>query len=164
MTIDLISALRGFETEISMQKQAPCTHCMGNGQDPSVKPSACPSCGGTGQVNVAKGPMQFTKTCPSCFGRGTSGKACSRCSGTGLVMVTDKIKVNIPKGVREGSKVRVAGRGEPGQNGGSPGDLYLIVHLKPHDFMKREGDDLYMDIPITVHEAMAGGAIKVSHH
>jgi DnaJ-class molecular chaperone len=76
-------------------------------------------------------------------------------------MGTDTIKVNIPKGVGEGSKVRVAGKGEPGRNGGPPGDLYLIIHIKPHPFIKREGDDLLMDVPVTIREAMAGGQIIV---
>ena len=161
MTVDLISALKGFETELSMQKQTPCPSCQGTGQDPSVKPSGCSSCGGTGQVNVAKGPMHFTKTCPDCHGRGISGKNCSRCNGAGFVAGSEKIKVTIPKGVKEGSKVRVSGKGEPGKNGGSAGDLYLVVHIKPHPFIKREDDDLYMDVPITIHEAMAGATIKI---
>ena len=161
MTIDLISALKGFETEISMQKQTPCPKCNGSGSDPTVSATTCPVCRGTGQESVAKGPMQFTKTCSNCQGRGVSGRNCSHCGGTGLVSGIEKIKVNIPKGVREGSKVRLAGKGEPGFNGGALGDLYLIVHIKPHALIKREGDDLYMDIPITVHEAMAGGTITV---
>jgi molecular chaperone DnaJ len=110
---------------------------------------------------VAQGPMHFTKPCPHCHGHGKTGNPCSRCQGSGHVLGTEKIRVVIPQGVREGSKVRVAGKGEPGLNGGEPGDLYLIIHLKPHPFLKREGDDLLMEAPVTVGEAMAGGTINV---
>jgi molecular chaperone DnaJ len=161
MTIDLVSALRGFETELSMQKMKACDACSGSGTDPSSKITTCAQCGGSGRLNIAQGPMQFTRACPQCGGHGQTGKPCSRCGGNGQVPGTERIKVTIPKGVREGSKVRVSGKGEPGMNSGSPGDLYLIIHVKPHPFLKREGDRLYMDLPITVREAMAGGTITI---
>jgi len=161
MTIDLVSALRGFETELAMQQPTPCPVCRGSGADPSAPITTCPYCGGSGRQEVAQGPMHFTKPCPHCHGHGQTGKPCSTCHGSGQVMGTEKIRVVIPDGVREGSKVRVAGKGEPGRNGGEPGDLYLIIHLKPHPFLKREGDDLLMEVPVTVGEAMAGGTIHV---
>jgi molecular chaperone DnaJ len=161
MTIDLVSALKGFETELAMQKAIPCPVCHGTGTDPSAPITTCPYCGGSGRQEVAQGPMHFTKSCPHCHGHGQTGKPCSRCQGGGQVMGTEKIRVVIPQGVREGSKVRVAGKGEPGLNGGQPGDLYLIIHLKAHPFLKREGDDLVMEVPVTVGEAMAGGTIQV---
>ncbi len=159
MAIDLISALKGFETEIAMQKPMECQACRGTGVDPGVQATACSACGGSGRANVGNGPMQFTKTCSVCGGSGKIGKSCSSCNGMGRISGTEKIKVSIPKGVREGSKVRVSGKGEPGRNGGAAGDLYLIVHITPHAFIRREGDDLYMDVPVTVHEAMAGATI-----
>jgi len=161
MTIDLISALKGFETELSMQKMMECATCKGSGMDPGTKMNTCPMCGGSGRLNVAKGPMQFTKPCTQCGGHGRTGKPCTQCGGTGQVPGTETIKVAIPQGVKEGSKVRVSGKGEPGLNGGKPGDLYLVVHIKPHPFLKREGDNLLMDLPVTVHEAMAGGDITI---
>ena len=161
MTIDLISALRGFETELSMQKAKTCDNCRGSGNDPNSTLSTCAYCGGSGRLNVAEGPMHFTKPCPHCQGHGQTGKPCAACGGSGQVPGTEKIRVVVPKGVKEGSKVRIAGKGEPGLNGGGPGDLYLIVHLKPHPFLKRTGDDLHMDLPITVSEAMAGGTIDI---
>ena len=161
MTIDLVSALRGFETELSMQKIAACTACQGNGIDPKASMETCPQCGGSGRLDVAKGPMQFTRPCPQCKGHGKTGKACARCGGSGQVLGTEKIRVTIPQGVKEGSKVRVAGKGEPGFNGGRPGDLYLIIHIKPHPFLRREGDDLQMDIPVTIREAVAGGSVTI---
>ena len=161
MTIDVVSALKGFETELAMQHASPCPVCHGTGIDSSAGMTICPICGGSGRQEVAQGPMHFTKPCPHCHGHGQIGKPCSRCHGSGQILGTEKIRVVIPQGVREGSKVRVAGKGEPGLNGGEPGDLYLIIHLKPHPFLKREGDDLLMEVPVTVGEAMAGGTINV---
>jgi molecular chaperone DnaJ len=161
MTIDLVSALRGFDTEIAIQRMRVCPVCLGSGYDPNSAMTACPTCGGSGRVNIAEGPIQFTKSCPTCHGHGKTGNPCPRCSGQGRIPSTEKIRVSIPRGVREGSKVRVAGKGEPGSNGGQPGDLYLIIHIKPHNLLKREGDNLFMEIPITVKEAVAGSTITV---
>ena len=161
MTIDLVSALKGFETEISMKKLKDCAECQGSGVDPNSVMSTCKTCGGSGRINVAEGPIQFTKACPNCHGHGKVGRACLKCSGMGRIQGTEAIKVTIPQGVKEGSKVRVAGKGEPGFNGGQPGDLYLVVHLKPHPLLKREGDNLFMEVPVTVSEAVAGGSIRV---
>ncbi len=161
MTIDLVSALKGFETELAMQKVKVCPACQGSGTDPNSTITTCSYCGGSGRQEVAEGPMHFTKPCPHCGGHGQTGKSCSQCRGSGQVLGTEKIRVVIPQGVREGSKVRVTGKGEPGLNGGQPGDLYLIIHLKPHPFLKREGDDLLMEVPVTVGEAMAGGTIPI---
>jgi molecular chaperone DnaJ len=161
IAIDMISALKGFETELSMQKEKQCPGCGGTGINSAATAADCTSCGGTGQIKLADGPMHFTRPCPTCNGTGKTGNACGQCRSTGRVTDMEKIKVTIPMGVREGSKVRVAGKGEPGQNGGKPGDLYLVVRVKPHAMIKREGDDLYMDIPVTVYEAMAGGQITV---
>ncbi len=161
LEIDLISALKGFETELSMQKQNSCPSCEGIGSDIHAQERLCLKCGGTGKINVAQGPMKFTRTCPQCGGKGKIGMPCPRCNGAGFIMNTERIRVNIPQGVKEGSRVRVAGKGEPGLGGGRPGDLYLIIHVKPHPFLKREGDHLYMEVPISVAEAMAGGTIKI---
>lgn len=161
MTIDLVSALKGFETELHMQKTQPCSRCGGSGAEPGATMTTCPTCGGSGRLNVAQGPMNFTKACPQCHGHGQIGQPCSLCGGSGQVLGTDRIKVTIPKGVKEGSKVRVAGKGEPGEGGGQPGDLFLIIHVKPHPFLRREGDNLHMDVPVTVRESVAGGTITV---
>jgi DnaJ-class molecular chaperone len=126
MSIDLISALKGFETELSMQKMKQCPACQGSGTDPNSPITNCQRCGGRGQL-----------------------------------LGTEKIRVVIPQGVKDGSRVRVTGKGEPGLNGGRPGDLYLIVHITSHPFLKREGDNLFMEVPVTVGEAMAGGTITI---
>jgi molecular chaperone DnaJ len=161
MTIDLVSALRGFETELSMQKPLACDACRGSGMDPKAGMTPCTACGGSGRLNVAKGPMQFTKACPRCKGHGQVGKPCARCGGSGQGVGTERIRVTIPRGVKEGSRVRVAGKGEPGSNGGPAGDLYLVLAISPHPILKREGDDLHMEVPVTVGEAMAGGTIRI---
>ena len=161
MTIDLVSALKGFETNLAMQKPSPCAVCNGTGTDPKAPMSTCAACGGSGRLNVAQGPMQFTKACPRCKGHGQMGKPCKPCGGSGQVMGTETIRVTIPQGVKEGSKVRVAGKGEPGFNGGLPGDLYLIIHIEPHPILRREEDNLYMEVPVTVREAILGGTITI---
>ncbi len=161
MTIGLLEALRGFHTELAMQRPQKCEACGGSGMDPNVKMTTCPACGGSGRLNVAEGPMQFTRACPRCGGHGQIGTPCARCGGSGRVMGTERIRVTIPAGIREGSRVRVAGKGEPGRNGGPSGDLYLVVHVKPHPVLTREGDNLHMEVPVTVREVMAGGSITV---
>ena len=161
MTIDLLSALRGFQTELAMEKVKACSRCQGSGTDPGSSMKTCPACGGSGRINAAQGPVQFTKACPQCHGHGQVGSPCPECGGAGRVRGTERIKVSIPQGVKEGSRVRVAGKGEPGRNGGKPGDLYLIIHVKPHPRLGREGDDLHLHVPVTVHEAMAGANIAV---
>ncbi len=161
MTIDLLSALRGFETELAMQKPQSCSKCGGSGQELGSTMRPCPSCGGSGRLNVAEGPMQFTRACPQCGGHGQVGTPCSQCGGGGQVTGTERIRVTIPKGVREGSRVRVAGKGEPGARGGPPGDLYLVIHVKPHPVLRREGDNLHMEVPVTVQEAMGGASIAL---
>lgn len=161
MTIDMVSALNGFKTELSMQKPRSCPACQGSGTAPGSTMRTCPACGGSGRLNVAQGPMHFTKTCPQCKGHGQVGEPCGQCGGSGQVLGEENIKVTIPAGVKEGSKIRVAGKGEPGLNGGPAGDLYLIIHVKPHPFLKREGDKLHMEVPVTIREAMAGATINL---
>ena len=160
MTIDMLSALKGFDTDITMTKPKTCTDCNGTGAEAGSVPTTCTACNGTGQVNVAEGPLHFTRTCPNCNGSGKRQQPCRHCRGTGTVSGQERIKVSIPKGVKEGSRVRVAGKGEPG-TGAAAGDLYLVIHVTPHPFLERKGDDLYMDVPITLYEAMAGGTITV---
>jgi len=161
MTIDLISALKGFETDLTMEKIKVCPGCNGSGTDPNSPITKCEMCSGSGRLNVAEGPLQFTKPCPKCKGHGETGRTCSQCRGSGQVLGRERIRVTIPQGVKDGSKVRVAGKGEPNFDGGQPGDLYLKIHTRPHPLLKREGDNLYMEIPVTVREAMAGGTVTL---
>ncbi|MDD5475770.1 MAG: DnaJ C-terminal domain-containing protein, partial [Syntrophales bacterium] len=161
ITVDFLSALRGMKTDISLQRPKHCEGCEGTGTESGTTLIPCEACGGSGRLNVAEGPIHFTQVCPRCGGQGRKGKACSSCKGTGFTHGTETLRVNIPPGVDEGSRVRVAGKGSPGLGGGPPGDLYLVVHVKPHPFLSRKGADIYMDVPVSVGEALAGGTIKV---
>ncbi|RJR26179.1 MAG: J domain-containing protein [Desulfobacteraceae bacterium] len=161
MTIDLISALKGFETELTLQKETACRRCNGAGTDPNATLGTCPVCNGSGRIDVAKGPMHFTKPCHHCKGHGTVGKACPQCGGSGRTLGSETVRVSVPEGVKEGSKVRVAGKGEAGLGGGPAGDLYLIISITPHGFLRRQDDDLYMDLPVTVNEAIAGATVTI---
>lgn len=161
ITIDFVSALKGTTTEISMNKARTCPTCLGAGVDPHSELSVCPVCSGTGRINVARGPMEFTKSCPHCNGSGHVGRECPTCRGSGVTEGLERINVTIPPGVKEGFKLRVPGKGEPGGARGEPGDLYLTVHVTDHPLIKREDDNLTMEIPITIREAMGGGTITV---
>ncbi|HDG98055.1 MAG TPA: molecular chaperone DnaJ [Desulfobacterales bacterium] len=161
MTIDFVSALKGVETELTLQKPKVCNLCNGSGIDPNGKLRVCNTCGGSGRLNVAEGPIQFTRPCPTCHGHGQVGKTCAVCGGSGQMVGSDRIKVSIPPGVKDGFRVRVAGKGEPGLNGGPPGDLYLKIHVRPHPLLRREGDDIHMEVPVTIKEAMAGATITI---
>lgn len=161
MTIDFISSLKGFKTDVSLERLQQCPECMGTGLDPGSKTFTCGKCGGTGQVNVSEGPINFVKACDACGGRGVTGKTCRKCHGSGEASVKERIKVTIPAGVKEGSKVRVAGKGGQGINGGKNGNLFITIHIKPHPLLTREGNDLNMELPVTLHEIMAGGKVTV---
>jgi molecular chaperone DnaJ len=161
LTIDFISALKGISTEISLNKAHACPTCHGTGNDPSASMSTCTVCGGKGRLSVARGPMEFTKTCPRCGGSGRVGRECPTCLGEGIIEGLDRIRVTIPAGVSDGFRLKLAGQGEPGGPGGRPGDLYLTIHVAEHPFLHREGDDLTMEVPITVREAIEGGSITI---
>ena len=159
--IDFMSSLRGIETLISMEKLDTCSNCGGSGSDPNVELKLCPACNGSGRISVADGPIPFSRPCPECQGQGRVGRPCPVCYGEGRKPGTATIKVSIPKGVRDGFRVRVAGKGEPGSSGGPPGDLYLIIRVKPHALLTRKGDDLTYELPVTVEETLVGGSIVI---
>jgi molecular chaperone DnaJ len=162
LEVDLIDAIKGFTQFIEINRAKPCWKCNGRGirLNGSVKP--CEQCQGRGEVQMIKGPLKFTRTCPKCGGSGKSNiEPCPECNGEGINRFSEKLRVNVPGGVNEGSRIRLSGKGEHGINGGPDGDLYIIIKLKPHPIIDRKGNDLYMDLPITVYEAMAGATIKV---
>ncbi len=161
ITIDFVSSIRGVETELTIQKETSCSKCHGSGSDPSSQMTTCPTCGGSGRIEIGKGPMHFTRPCSKCGGHGVVGRPCLQCGGSGKGLGTETIRVSIPQGVKEGSRVRVAGKGGPGIGGGPEGDLYLLIKISPHHFLRREGDNLFMDLPITVGEAVAGGNVAI---
>jgi molecular chaperone DnaJ len=161
LEVDFNTAIRGAPTRVTLQKEQSCPTCGGTGRISSSKDSVCRLCKGAGQTKVAQGPFNFSQTCPQCGGTGRTGEICSSCSGSGFVPATETIDVNIPAGVSDGSRIRLAGKGGPGSAGGPPGDLYIITRVRPHPVFRREGDSLKVDIPVTVSEAMNGAEITV---
>lgn len=159
--IGLLDALRGLSPTIALQRPEVCPTCHGSGNDPATV-QTCPECNGEGRIRVGRGPVPFMRTCPRCHGTGRfSPRPCPTCEGTGQRMVTEKLTVHIPPGVDTGSRVRVAGKGAPGAAGAPAGDLYIRVKVRPHPVLERRGHDLYMDLPVTVGEAMLGASIDV---
>ncbi len=161
LEIDFLTSIRGGATRVTLQKEEMCAVCGGTGRISRSGDSVCKTCKGTGQTKVAQGPFNFNQPCPDCGGTGRAGAPCTRCNGAGTVLATETIEVNIPAGVNDGSRIRLAGKGGPGRNGGPPGDLYIITKVRPHPIFKREGDSLRVDIPVTIGEAMNGAEITV---
>jgi molecular chaperone DnaJ len=162
MTIGLLEALRGGEQEIELHKPVVCKTCSGAGTAAGASSELCTRCGGSGAVSVGQGPLKFESTCPECHGAGVApGPPCPTCGGTGQRQETVRLKVKVPPGVGEGQKIRLKGQGLPGDNGGPTGDLLITVHLAHHPFLRREGDDLILEVPVTVKEAMFGGKIEI---
>jgi len=159
LELDLLDAIRGATRTIALRRPVACPQCSGAGGKGAA---ACPQCEGTGQVRVGAGPIAFGRACPRCSGSGRVYKEpCPRCGTSGRVDEVDRLNVKIPAGVDEGSKIRLAGKGEVGRNGGPPGDLFINVRLRPHPFLERRGQDLYLDLPVTVGEATLGASVTV---
>jgi molecular chaperone DnaJ len=152
-------AVRGTVKRITITRLDTCSACHGSGSVGA--PQVCTACNGTGQATRAAGRMSFNLTCPRCGGSGRLRNACRTCGGDGRVRVNDTIEVRLPAGVQTGSRTRVAGRGNAGQHGAPPGDLYIIPRVQPHPFFERKGDDLYCTVPITVTEAALGAKVDV---
>ncbi|HVG57000.1 MAG TPA: DnaJ C-terminal domain-containing protein [Hyalangium sp.] len=158
VTLTLAEAITGTERVLSLQRPGRCQRCSGRGESGTSGP--CPTCKGTGRVRRSAG-MPFAGACPTCNGTGRAAEPCPECEGTGVTQETTRITVKIPAGVQTGSKVRVAGQGAAGTHGGPPGDLYIEPQVAEHPLIRRDGDDLYMDFPITIPEAMLGAEVKV---
>ena len=162
LEISLEQAAHGFETKIRIPAVAACESCKGTGARPGSQPSTCPTCRGAGQVRVSQGPFSMAQTCPRCHGTGSIiPNPCTACGGTGRVKLQKTLSVRIPAGVDEGDRVRLSGEGEPGVNGGPPGDLYVQVHIKPHPVFQRDHDDLHCEMPISFSTAALGGDIGI---
>jgi molecular chaperone DnaJ len=162
MTVSFLQTMRGGQREIKLMKPAACESCGGEGRVKAKEPKECTACDGSGQSQVARGPLQFHGPCGVCVGTGRQpGPPCSACSGTGQSTETAHLKVKVPPGVRDGQKIRLQGQGGPGRNGGAPGDLFVTVHVAPHPVWHREGDDLHLDAPVSVAEAMFGAEIEI---
>jgi molecular chaperone DnaJ len=162
LQIKLEEAAFGAEKEIEITKLDPCDKCKGTGAEPGSRTITCPTCRGGGQVISSRGFFHISQTCPHCRGAGeVIEKPCQKCRGEGRVEKLSRVKLKIPAGIREGSRLRSLGSGEAGTRGGPPGDLYVVIHVKKHKIFQREGDDLYCDVPIPFSVAALGGEIDV---
>ncbi|MCJ8006884.1 molecular chaperone DnaJ [Lederbergia wuyishanensis] len=167
-TLDLSfeEAVFGKETIIEIPREETCDTCNGSGAKPGTTPETCSHCHGSGQLNVEQntpfGRIVNRRVCNYCNGTGKLIKEkCRTCGGDGKVKKRRKINVKIPHGVDDGQQMRVSGEGEPGINGGPPGDLYVVFHVRPHEFFERDGDDIYCEMPITFAQAALGDEIEV---
>jgi molecular chaperone DnaJ len=162
MQITFQEAARGVEKEIEISKLQTCDTCHGSGAEPGSKVTTCSTCGGHGQVAVSRGFFNIAQTCPRCRGAGqTIEKPCHTCHGDGRMEKTAKIKIKIPAGVEDGTRLRSSGQGEGGSRGGPSGDLYVVLHVEPHEIFQREGTDLFCSVPISFARAALGGEVKV---
>lgn len=166
MEIKFEEAAFGLDTEIQVPRTEDCSACQGSGSAPGTHPETCPDCHGTGQVQVTQntpfGRMVNVKACDRCHGEGKIIKSpCKECHGRGKVRVNRKIKIKIPAGVDNGSRLRVTHEGEAGQRGGPPGDLYVYLFVKQHKLFTREGNDVICEVPINFVQATLGDEIEV---
>jgi molecular chaperone DnaJ len=162
MEITLEQAARGTETKIRIPTLDECETCHGSGAKPGTQAKTCHTCGGQGQVRMQQGFFSLQQTCPTCHGTGkVIPEPCTTCDGTGRVKHHKTLSVKIPSGVDDGDRIRLAGEGEAGMNGGPPGDLYVVIQLKPHSMFQREGADLHCEMPISFTVAALGGEIHI---
>ncbi len=161
INISFMDAIRGIAPEIHIDRNVACSICSGSGFTPGASAKECAVCKGTGQINRSRGYMKFSSLCSACNGRGTVRPPCSACGGRGMVRKSESIRVTIPPGVESGSKVRVAGKGNGGIAGGPDGDLFLMVNVAPHPVFLREGDNVRINVPVTISEAALGTKIEV---
>jgi len=152
----------GCEKEISIRRHETCDSCDGSGASPGTSMTRCSQCSGRGQVTSQRGFFMVSQTCPRCRGVGrVIEKPCKICNGSGLTEKPAKIKIRVPGGVEDGMRLRSSGNGESGVRGGSPGDLYVVLHVKEHELFKRDGEDLYCEEPIPYSLAAMGGDLEV---
>lgn len=155
-------AVFGLNAEIQVPRLENCDRCNGSGAEPGSRATACPTCRGRGEVLYQQGFLSIRRTCHACGGAGQILRnPCAQCRGQGRLQAQRKLKINIPAGVDEGTRLRLANEGQPGPNGGPHGDLYVLVKVKPHPFLERHDTDLHCTIPINVAQAALGAEIEV---
>jgi molecular chaperone DnaJ len=162
MEVSLEEAAFGKEAQIRIPSWDNCNTCGGNGAKPGTKPITCTTCHGHGQVQMRQGFFSVQQTCPQCRGTGRIiPEPCSSCHGVGKIKNQKTLEVKIPAGIDDGMRIRSAGNGEPGTNGGPAGDLYIEIRVAKHDIFERDGDDLHCQVPISFATAALGGEIEV---
>ena len=162
MEITLDDAYNGKKATIKVPSSVECDHCHGSGAEPGSQPQTCSDCGGHGKVRAQQGFFTIERICPTCQGQGTMiSNPCKGCGGQGRVHRERSLSVNIPKGVEEGTRIRLAGEGEAGLRGGPAGDLYIFLSLSKHPIFEREGPHIFCEVPLTLTTAALGGQIEV---
>jgi molecular chaperone DnaJ len=162
MEITLEEAALGKETQIRIPSWETCGTCNGSGAKPGTSPKTCGTCNGSGNVHLRQGFFSIQQTCPHCRGSGKIiPEPCTTCSGAGRIKRQKTLEVKIPAGINEGMRIRSAGNGEPGTNGGPAGDLYIEIRIKAHEIFERDGDDLHCTVPVGMTTAALGGSIEV---
>jgi molecular chaperone DnaJ len=160
LNIDFWQAIKGTTVPLKITRQEVCNTCHGTGSAGGGEVN-CPQCNGTGQVTQMAGAMKFNLSCPRCGGTGKLKNACPTCHGEGRIVTSDTVEVRIPAGVRNGTRLRVPGKGNAGTMGAPPGDLYITTRVEEHPFFHRDGDNILIQVPITVTEAGLGAKIEV---
>jgi molecular chaperone DnaJ len=162
MSLSFEEAAAGVNTTIRISRMESCESCHGTGAKPGTGMSACKTCGGRGQMSYTQGFFSITRTCPACAGVGqVIREACTHCRGQGRIQRERTLEVGVPAGVDSGTRLRMAGHGEPGTNGGPAGDLYIFLEVKEHAVFERRGADLFCTIPVSITQAALGATIKV---
>jgi molecular chaperone DnaJ len=162
LEIELSDVLNGLESQIAIPKMRPCKTCEGSGARPGTSPEVCSGCRGSGQVVLQQGFFRVSRPCDVCAGTGeVVRERCADCRGQGRIEGQQTIKVRIPAGVDEGTRLRLSGEGEAGISGGPPGDLYVVVSVRSHELFQREGPDVHCQVPITMVQAALGAEIDV---
>jgi molecular chaperone DnaJ len=162
MEITLEEAYTGRAADIEVPTKVTCKTCSGSGSRPGSNPKTCPSCDGHGRVRAAQGFFSIERTCPTCQGRGeVIADPCVACNGAGRTTEQRKLKVDIPAGIEDGTRIRLAGEGEAGLRGGPAGDLYIFLSIRPHEFFQRDGADIFCRVPLSVTTAALGGEFQV---
>ncbi len=162
LELTLEEAVFGTTAKIRVPTLVSCATCAGSGAKPGTKPTTCPTCRGAGQVRMQQGFFSIQQACPRCQGRGTIiPDPCETCRGSGRIEEQKTLSVKVPAGVDNGDRIRLTGEGEVGEHGGSPGDLYVQIQVKPHPIFTREDNNLYCEVPIGFHTAALGGELEV---
>lgn len=162
LTIEFEEAIFGTQAKVKIPRAQSCEKCSGSGADPRYGLTTCSTCNGHGQVRFQQGFFTISRTCNACQGLGKIIKEpCGECRGSGRIQKEKVLELKIPAGVENGSRLRVVGEGEAGYQGGSPGDLYVVVSVKEHQFFKRQGDDIHLDAPISFSQAALGADLQV---
>jgi molecular chaperone DnaJ len=162
LKISFDQAVDGAQVPLSVSASTTCSTCHGTGAKPGTAPRVCPRCEGRGIETQGQGMFSISQPCSQCGGRGTIIEdPCPTCRGTGAVRTMRRYRVNIPAGVKNGSRIRLPGKGEPGSNGGPPGDLYVVVHVAPSPIFKHRGEHLEVEVPLTIPEALRGAEVEV---